>query len=157
MLLSRHENYGLDVARLLQIDVKYPQNCSVRSRKYVNGIFSLKNAIFTTANVLGNRSTSTALLIIWSHPDLSIVSRLCSEGINLKSHRLNPISLKIAHSMFVFLSNVYISTQVWFFLFYGLFHVLADVNQSLNRSWHIHAADILTPVAFPSCPQKSNP
>jgi hypothetical protein len=95
------------VARLLQIDVKYPQNCSVRSRKYVNGIFSLKNAIFTTANVLGNRSTSTALLIIWSHPDLSIVSRLRSEGINLKSHRLNPISPKIAHSMFVFLSNVY--------------------------------------------------
>lgn len=46
-------------------------------------------------------------LIIWSHPDLSIVSRLRSEGINLKSHRLNPISLKIAHSMFVFLSNVY--------------------------------------------------
>ena len=77
------------MARLLQIDVKYPQNCSVRSRKYVNGIFGLKNAIFTTANVLGNRSTSTALLIIWSHPDLSIVSRPRSDGTSLKSHRLN--------------------------------------------------------------------
>lgn len=34
------------MARLLQIDVKYPSNCSVRSRKYINGIFDLKIAIF---------------------------------------------------------------------------------------------------------------
>ena len=73
------------LARLLQMDVKSPENQAVRSRKYINGIFDLKIAIFSTALVLGNRSMCLFLLYISSRTYFPIVSTLRSEGICPKS------------------------------------------------------------------------
>ena len=77
------------MARLLQIDVRITANRLVRSRKFINGLFTLKNAILTAALVCGNMSMPLILLIIWSRTSLPAASRLPSVGIVPKSHRLN--------------------------------------------------------------------
>ena len=79
------KNDRLDVARLLQMDVKTPENQSVRSRKYINGFYTLKIAIFSTALVLGNRSMCLFLLYISRRTDFPIVSTHRSEEICQKT------------------------------------------------------------------------
>lgn len=54
--------YILRLARLLDIDVKNPPDCPVRSREFINGCFDFKIAIFTTALVCGNRSMCLIVL-----------------------------------------------------------------------------------------------
>ena len=83
------QDYSLNMARLLQIDVKNPPDRAVRSRKYINGIFDSKIAIFSTALVLGNRSIWLSLLINMEPANPPIASILRSEGTSPKSHRLN--------------------------------------------------------------------
>ena len=73
------------LARLLQMDVKTPENQSVRSRKKIYGFFDLKIAIFSTAHVLENRSMCLFLLYISRRTDFPIVSTHRSEGICPKS------------------------------------------------------------------------
>ena len=88
-LHPRHQDNTLNMARLLQIDVKNPPDRAVRSRKYINGIFDFKIAIFSTALVLGNRSIWLSLLINMEPANPPIASILRSEGTSPKSHRLN--------------------------------------------------------------------
>ena len=88
-LLPWHQYHALNVARLLQIDVKNPPDWAVRSREYINGFFIFKIAIFSTALVFGNRSMWLSLLIIWNRANLPTVSRLRSEETSPKSHPLD--------------------------------------------------------------------
>lgn len=85
------------MARLLQIDVKSPENEPVRSRKFINGFFNLKIAIFSTAFVLGNRSMCLSLLYICSRTAFPIASTLMlPESIltfSMSGHRLDNIVL----------------------------------------------------------------
>ena len=88
-IVSCQQNHALNVARLLQIDVKNPPDWAVRSREYINGFFIFKVAIFSTALVFGNRSMWLSLLIIWNRANLPTVSRLRSEETSPKSHPLD--------------------------------------------------------------------
>jgi len=65
------------------------QRCPVCKRELLQGCFDSKIAIFTTALVRANMSTPLFLLIICKPGTSPIVSRLRSEEISLKSHRLN--------------------------------------------------------------------
>lgn len=68
-----------------QISGKLSKNQPVRSRKYIYGFSRLKISIFSTANVLGNRSMCLSLLSISSRTYFPIASTLRSEGICLKN------------------------------------------------------------------------
>ena len=60
-----------------------------RSRELVKVRFFPKTHRFLLLSVLGNRSKTLLLPIICSPTDLSTASRLCSEEISPKSHRLH--------------------------------------------------------------------
>ena len=75
----------LDCSRLMS-------DFSGRSREFIKACFSLKAHRFLPLYVLGNRSKTLLLPIICKRTDSPSASRLRSEGISLKSHRLNPNS-----------------------------------------------------------------
>lgn len=61
----------------------------VRSREFIKACFFHKIHRFLPLCVLGNRSKTLLLPIICKRTNLPTVSRPHSEGISLKSHRLN--------------------------------------------------------------------
>jgi len=88
-LFSRHQTHRLNMARLLQIDVKCVAKFAFVRGNLSKRVFFHKTHRFLPLYVLGNRSKALLLPIICKRTDLPTASRLRSEGTSLKSHRLN--------------------------------------------------------------------
>lgn len=88
-MCSSQQNYALNMARLLQIDVKYVAKFAFVRGNLSKRVFCRKTHRFLPLYVLGNRSKTLLLPIICKSTDLPTASRLRSEGTSLKSHRLN--------------------------------------------------------------------
>lgn len=83
------KDYGLNVARLLQIDVKCVAKFAFVRGNLSKRVFCRKTHRFLPLYVLGNRSKTLLLPIICKRTDLPTASRLRSEGTSPKFHRLN--------------------------------------------------------------------
>ena len=83
------QNHALNVARLLQIDVKCVAKFAFVRGNLSKRVFCRKTHRFLPLYVLGNRSKTLLLPIIGKHTDLPTASRLRSKGTSPKFHRLN--------------------------------------------------------------------
>ena len=88
LALGKQDN-RLDMARLLQIDVKCVAKFAFVRGNLSKRVFCRKTHRFLPLYVLGNRSKTLLLPIICKRTDLPTASRLRSEGTSPKFHRLN--------------------------------------------------------------------